>query len=154
MKNINLTKFEKLKIFLNEYYFGYSLYYTILRMLGGPIILVIGLNLYYSRHNEFGSVYSGFMIAFGVYYMIKPLIFILTKKQWFESFNIDFQIDPDKVVIVSDKSKSELDHSIFDKILRRKTYFALRTKTKQAIYFPIKDLDTEEIEILDKLKVQ
>jgi hypothetical protein len=143
---------DRIKIFLNEYYFGYGIYFSILRIIGGPLILIMGLNLYLNGNTKFGISYSGFMIFFGIYYLLKPLIIILTQKAWFKNFDLDYQIENEKIIIRSDKSKSELDYSDLKTVKKRKTYFALKTKSKQGVYLPIKFLEPTEIEILNNLR--
>lgn len=152
MKNQNLSQFEKIKIFLNEYFFGYGVFFSIVRIVGGPLILAMGLNQYLNGNTKAGIGYSGFMIFFGIYYTLKPLIIVLTQKSWFKNFDLDYEIEPEKIIIKSDKSKSELDYSDVKTVLKRKSYFAIKTKSKQGIYLPIKLLEPNEIEILDKLK--
>ena len=139
-------------MFLNEYYFGYGIFFSILRIVAGPLILIMGLNLYFNGNTKLGIGYSGFMIFFGIYYILKPLIIILTQKSWFQNFDLDYTINPDKIIIESNKSKSELDYSDLKTVLKRKTYYALKTKSKQGIYLPIKLLESNEIDILNKLK--
>nr|WP_242528059.1 YcxB family protein [Muricauda sp. CAU 1633] len=92
------------------------------------------------------------MVLFGFYYLLKPLVIILTQKSWYKNFDLDYKIEPDKIIVQSGKSKSELDYSDLKKVLKRKTYFALKTKSDQGIYLPIKLLSPNETEILNKLK--
>ncbi len=152
MKKLKLSLSEKIVIFLNEYYFGYGALYSISRIISGSLIFIIGLNLYANGNTKFGISYSGFLVIFGVYYTLKSLVILLTKKSWFKSFDLDYSITPEKIIIQSDKSKSELDYSELDKVLKRKAYFALKTKSKQGIYLPIKNLEFEEMKILNKLQ--
>ena len=152
MKKQNLSQFEKIKIFLNEYYFGYGILFSILRIIGGPLILIMGLNQYFNGNTKAGIGYSGFMIFFGIYYLLKPLIIIFTQKAWFKNFDLDYEIKPEKIIIHSGKSKSELDYSELKTVLKRKTYFVLKTNSKQGVYLPIKLLEPTEISILNKLK--
>ena len=80
------------------------------------------------------------------------MIIILTQKSWFQNFDLVYTINPDNIIIESDKSKSELDYSDLKTVLKRKTYYALKTKSKQGIYLPIKLLESNEIDILNKLQ--
>lgn len=152
MKTRQLSKSEKIKIFLNEYYFGYTVFFSILRLIGGPLILAMGLNLYLTGVSKPGVDYAVFMVAFGIYYSLKPLIIIVTRKAWLKNRDLSYRIEPDKIVVQSDRSKSDLDHSELVSVLRRKTYYALKTKSKQIIYLPIKLLEPAEMTILDGLK--
>ncbi len=152
MNKYKLSQSEKIKVFLNEYYFGYGALYSISRIISGPLIFIIGLNLYLNGNTKSGISYSGILIVFGIYYTLKPLITLLTQKAWFENFDLDYSITPEKIIIQSNTSKSELDYSELNKVLKRKTYFALKTKSKQGIYLPIKNLESNEIEILNGMK--
>lgn len=147
-----LSSFEKIKIFLTEYFFGYGIYYTMLRILAGPLIFLIGLNQYLSGSTKAGISYSGVMMFFGVYYLLKPLLTILTQKSWFDNFNLNYIITENLIIIESDKSKSELNYSNLKSILKRNSYYALKTKSKQGIYLPVRLLEPHEIEILDSVK--
>ncbi|WP_166965143.1 YcxB family protein [Yeosuana marina] len=80
------------------------------------------------------------------------MIIILTQKAWFKNFDLHYEIQPERIIIKSDKSKSELDYSDLKSVQKRKTYFALKTDSKQGIYLPIKLLEPTEIDILNKLK--
>lgn len=96
MKNKRLSKSERIIIFLNEYYLGYGIYYSIIRIVGGPLILIMGLNLYLNGNSKLGIGNSGFMILFGIYYLAKPLILILTQKGWFNNFDLNYEIESEK----------------------------------------------------------
>ncbi len=152
MNKYKLSQSEKIKIFLNEYYFGYGGLYSVSRIISGPLIFIMGLNLYFNGNTKSGLSYSGILVVFGIYYTLKPLITLLTQKAWFKNFELNYSITPKKIIIESNTSKSELDYSELDKVLKRKTYFALKTKSKQGIYLPIKNLESNEIEILNGLK--
>jgi len=147
-----LSQIDRIIIFLNEYYFGYGFFFSILRIISGPLIFIIGLNLYLSGNTKPATGLSGFMMFFGIYYLLRPFIIILTHKAWFNNFDLDYEIKPEKIIIKSGKSKSELDYTELKTILKRKTYFTLKTKSKQGIYLPIKLLEPNEIDILNNLK--
>ncbi|WP_299623689.1 YcxB family protein [uncultured Tenacibaculum sp.] len=147
MKSKGLSKTQKNKIFLEEYYFGYGVFYTLLRILAGPLILIIGYNLYTPGN------YKGLLfIGFGVYYTLQPLILLISSKTWFERFDLNYTVTPNKLIIATEKSKSELDYSEFRDLKKRKNYYVLITKHKQTIHLPFEILNQEEIEILEKLK--
>lgn len=151
MKQQQLSQSEKIKIFLNEYYFGYGPFYSFMRIIGGPVILGTGLHLYQNAPAKFGVGYGGFMIAFGGYYLLNPLIIMLTQKAWFKNFDLTYLIEDEKITVMSGKSRSELDYSEFVTVLKRKTYFTLKTKSKQALYLPLTLLESNEIAILENL---
>jgi len=154
MQKIALSKFEKIKIFLNEYYFGYGFFYSILRIVSGPLIIFLGLNQYTDKSTESGDNYALLFIIFGIYFILRPLISVLSKSSWLKNFDLDYTIEPEKIIIKSGKSKSELDYSDIAKVLERKSYFTLKTTSKQGIYLPIKNLEPSEIKILKGLTEQ
>lgn len=49
-------------MFFNEYYFGVPNLYTVLRIIGGPVIFAIGLTMYLNDTNRFGIGYGGMMV--------------------------------------------------------------------------------------------
>ncbi|MBD0779978.1 YcxB family protein [Maribacter sp. ANRC-HE7] len=152
MSNLKISQAEKIKIFLNEYYFGNKSYNSILRIVAGPVILILGFLMYMHGNSKLGIGYSGFIIFYGIYYSLKPFIIIFIQKSRFKNIDPNYQIQSDKIIIQSGKSKSELYYSELENILKRKTYFALKTKSKQGIYLPVRILEAEEIDILDRLK--
>lgn len=152
MKQQQLSQSEKIKIFLNEYYFGYGHFYSFMRIIGGPVILGAGLHLCLNAPAAFGVGYGGFMIVFGGYYLLNPLIIMLTQKAWFKNFDLTYLIEDEKITVLSGKSRSELDYSEFVTVLKRKTYFKLKTKSKQALYLPLALLESNEIAVLENLR--
>lgn len=153
MNKNKISEFEKIKIFLNEYYFGYGFYYTILRLIAGPLILIMGIHMYSNGNSEPGLTEPKFLILFGLYYILQPIIRIVTKKEWFKNFDLDYTITPEKIIVKSAMSKSELDFSEFTSISKRKTYFVFKFKSKQGICIPLSYLDENEIDILNELKI-
>lgn len=151
IQNQKIIKYEAIKIFLYEYYFGYGVYLAIQRLIGGPLILIIGINLYITSTAKASIGYAGFVIFFSIYYILKPFVLVLTQKGWFQNSEVDFNIKPDKFIITTGKSVSELDFSDVVSVKKRKTYFAVKTSTKQSFYLPIKYLEASEIDVLNKL---
>ena len=151
MKENNLTKTEKIKIFLKEYYLGQGTYFSIQRIIGGPIILFAGIYMYLNGDNRSALSYSGFMIFFGIYYTVKPLIFILTNKGYFNNFDLNYQLESDKIILKADKSKSEIAYVDFKKVFERDSYFGLQTKANQTIYICKNKLDQKETNLIKAL---
>jgi hypothetical protein len=151
MKKIQLKKTEKIKIFLNEYYFGFGNWVTILRMFGGPFMLLMGMFLYNFGQNKIHIAYGGALILFGFYYFIRPVMFIWMRKEWLKRETVFFEFSPDKLVIQVDKSTSELDYSELKSIKSRKSYYAFTTKDNQSIYFPKYYLDPQDEEKINTL---
>lgn len=152
MKENNLTKTEKIRIFLKDYYLGQGIYFSIQRIIGGPIILIAGIYLYLNGTDRSDLSYSGFMIFFGIYYILKPFIFILSKKEYFKNFDLNYQLEAEKIILKADKSQSEIAYADFKKVFERNNYFGLRTHANQTIYLCKNQLDPQEINLIKSLK--
>jgi len=152
MKTNSLTENEKKRIFLSEYYFGYGILISILRFLGGPLIL--GLGLYFlSEQNDNNLIsYNGFMILYGIYYILKPIIFLYTKKEYFDNFDLEFKFEPERLILRKNLIKSEVDYSEFKKVIERDHYFILKLSTKQSIHICKNQLNDAEYEIINLIK--
>jgi hypothetical protein len=151
LKNQKLSKLEIAKIFLNEYYFGYGIAYMTLRLLAGPLILIMGISQYTNGNTKAGVGYAGFMIFFGIYYMLKPIIVLLYSKSWYNNFDVEVSIEADKLFLQKGKIKSEVDFSEIERTHKRKTYYKLSLSSKQGLYLPTKNLEQQELEILENL---
>lgn len=150
MKHQKISRYEKIKIFLHEYYLGYGVLFSLLRMLGGPLIVIMGLSQYHNSTTKPSVGYAGFMILFGIYYILKPLFILLTQKAWFQNLDIDYTLEPEKIILQAAHSKSEIAYSDLKSVLKRKSYYALKTHTKQGIYLPLKYLTPTEVELLNQ----
>lgn len=152
MRRAELSRREKIQIFLNEYYLGYGFVFSFLRIAGGPLVTAMGSYLYLHEPPKPGMSYAGFMIIFGIYYSLKPIILILTRKAWFKNFDLGYHFEAEKLIIRSGKSMTDLAYADLAAVLKRKNYFAVRMRSKQTLYLPVKSLKPEEIYILEGLK--
>lgn len=132
-------------MFLNEYYFGYSPLITVFRFIGGPIIFYFGLNMYTNAMDRFGIGYGGIMIAFSIYYTLKPAWWLLV--HWGNYKTIKFQMNAteDMLILKEDESESKTAYSKFEKILKRRNHFSLMVKKGLKIYLPIDKLSEKTI---------
>jgi len=137
---------DKIKMFLNEYYFGYGPLISLIRVLSGPLLIYMAIN------KKGDSSYSIFTLVFGIYFIIRPLILILTQKKFFEELDRKVDILDSKVIVESGESRAEISYNDFKKILKRKKYYVLRTHANQSIYIPNYKLNKGESEILNKVK--
>lgn len=148
MDTIILERKERILMFFNEYYFGVSALVTIFRMFGGPIIFYVGLIIYSSASDRFGIGYGGMMIAFSIYYALKPLWWILIKWKYHKTVKFQLEAAPDKLIIKEDRSESQIDYSKFESIVQRKHYFSLRVQNGLKMYLPIKRLSERTVKTL------
>lgn len=79
MQPVTLKRSVRIKIFLREYYFAGGPPMFVLRAFAGPFIICSSL-LFYGLPKKFLIAYSGLAVSFGIYYTLKPLVAILSKK--------------------------------------------------------------------------
>ena len=58
-----LKRSERIKMFLHEYYLGQSNIITLFRLIGGPLLIVFGID-FYQRNDRFAVAYGGFMFFY------------------------------------------------------------------------------------------
>ena len=153
MDNIKIERKDRIKMFLNEYYLGVSSLITIIRVLGGPLVFYVGLEMYLNASDRFGIGYGGMMVAFSIYYTLKPFWWVLIKWKYYKTIEFQLEAAPDRLLIKEGQSESQTDYSKFENIIRRKNYFALRIQKGLKIYLPIEKLSQQTVEELtEKLK--
>ncbi|MFZ0282781.1 MAG: YcxB family protein [Bacteroidales bacterium] len=148
-----ITRKQKVLMFLYEYYFGYNFYIKVMRLIGGPIFILIGINFYKMEYDKFSIAYSGFCFLFGIYYTLKPILWILFRWKQYESDKVRIGIDDDRIIIVEENVKSEVKFDLFRKILERPGYFSFFLNNRQKIYLPKSVLTDDQMKIIhDKTK--
>lgn len=145
-----VTRAEKIRMSLFEYYWGGHWGMRLLRILGGPLMLGIGGFLVFVG-DKFSMAYGGFMVGYGLYYMFKPLFLIVTRLDYYKTSPLAIEIKGNKIRFMSEEGYSELNFSAFSKIIHRKTYFAFRMKKLTAICIPHKVLKEKQYHKLYEL---
>ena len=145
-----LHRKEKISMFLKDYYFGHSNWITILRLIGGPLLILIGLDLYRKGFDKFSVAYSGFCILYGVYMIFKPYLWILFRLDNFKTENLEINVNDDLMIIRDDKNESKIGFETFKKILNKNDYFSFVISNSQRIRIPKRLFDNEEQEIIQK----
>lgn len=88
-------------MFIQDYYFGYGKGITTLRLIGGPGLILIGLDLYKKEIDKFLVAYSGFCLLYGVYMVFKPYLWILFRIDNYKTEDFDIKIE-DKFMLLKD----------------------------------------------------
>ena len=144
-----LKRSERIKMFLHEYYFGQSSIVTLMRIIGGPVLILMGID-FYQRNDKFAVAYGGFMFFYGIYYILKPLFWILLRLDSFKTVNLNIEILEDRLSIKNTTSESEILFEGINKICRRKFYYALEITKFNKIYLPFSILTEEQINYLSQ----
>ncbi len=149
MSRIVLANKLKERFFIIEYFFGQNMLIGVLRLFGAPLMILLGVWFFFSESpysNYFGSI----LIAYALYFGLRPWLFIYTKRSSFDSSLFDLQINDNQIIITEKKTNSVFDFSELKAIEERKDYFVIKFKIKKEIYFPKKQLNESEISILKK----
>lgn len=120
-----------------------------MRLVMGPVLIYIGFGLYSEADDRFGIAYGGFCIAYGIYYTLKPIIWIAFRWTSFKEIEFDLELTTESIKLKEENSFSETAYSAFRNILRRKSYYALEIEKQVKIYLPKDCLLPQEIQALE-----
>lgn len=135
-------------MFIKDYYSGYGRWITSLRLIGGPLIILIGLDLYKKGFDKFSIAYSGFCILYGVYMIFKPYLWVLFRLDSYKTENVEIHIEPDYLIIKDYKNESKIGFETFIKILDNKNYFTFVISRSQRLRIPKRIIEVHEQEII------
>ena len=149
-----LLRADRIKMFLNEYYFGSSSLISAIRIFGGPLLVLIGIDFYqgsylYDRSNKLSIAYGGFCVLYGVYLILKPIFWILFRLDSFKTVKLSVEVYADRIRFKDEFSESEVLFVGFNKILKRKHYYALQLTKYNKIYLPFELLTIEQRSIIE-----
>jgi hypothetical protein len=143
-----LYRKEKIRMFLQDYYFGYSKWITLIRIIGGPGLILIGFNLYRKGFDKFSVAYSGFCLLYGIYMILKPYLWVLFRLDNFKTENVEIKVDNDFLLIKDDQNESKIGFETFKNIFDKKTYFSFVISKTQRLRLPKRLIGNEEKEII------
>ena len=144
-----ITRTERIKLFIREYYTGNTTYINTIRIIGGPLIIGSGIHLY-NQPKRFAIGYGGFCLLYGIYYLLKPLLIVALRLSLFQSIDFNLTVDEDKLELQDASATTSIQFSSFKSILRHAHYYAVKLPGKMTIYFKSSQLSDEEMTILNK----
>lgn len=140
-------------MFLMDYYYGHEKWMTILRLIGGPLLILIGYELYTSGTDKISVAYSGFCILFGVYMIIKPYLWILFRLDNFKTEDVDIKISDDSLTIKDQHNEFNIGFETIKKVFEKQHYFLFVVSKTQRLRIPKRIIQDEEQEIVrNKIK--
>jgi len=148
MNTINRN--EKVTMFLNDYYFGFGNFIMLLRIIGGPLLVLFGYNLYNDGFDKFSIAYSGFCIVYGIYLIIRPYLWILIRLENYNTEEVVVEISENEIKIRDNKNESRIDFSTLKKISSKQKYFLFVISKSQRIRIPKKIISLKDQSILIK----
>lgn len=143
-----LYRKEKIKMFLQDYYFGNNKWITILRLIGGPGLILIGIDLYQRGFDKFSIAYSGFCILYGIYMIFKPYIWILNRLDNYKTENVEIKVNHDFLLLKDDQNESKIGFETFKNIFEKKYYFSFVVSKSQRLRVPKRLIENKEQEII------
>jgi hypothetical protein len=145
MKLITITPADYRKYYLYKYYVNQRFIVKVMRIIGGPILILMGLN-FYTAH-QYHIAVSLFFIGYGIYYILRPFLEIAIRKPQEESFS--FIIENNDLIIQDGSNYTRLN--LFDyPLISNKKYFYVHGENNNVIFFPKEKLDSESFDSFSK----
>jgi hypothetical protein len=144
-----ITRAERVKLFVREYYTSNSAWINVLRIIGGPLIIWAGIPLYLDS-NRSAIGYGGFCFFYGIYYLLKPALIIAIRSSLFKSLQFDLQITEEALTLKEEGASTTIRFDLFKSILRNSGYYSVKLPEKTTIYFKENLLDEHEKAVLDQ----
>ena len=144
---LTLTKADYKSFFTYQYFFGAKSIRRYIRLFAGPILVLLGINFLYNDDNRFGIAFGGFCLGYGIYYTLKPFLFILIKKFPNETFTYNFSLDT--LHIQDSISNTLLDLKEFP-IQKNSKYYFILLENGSLIFFPKNKLSREDVSEFEK----
>ena len=106
-----VTSIEKISMYLIEYYFGYSNFITPLRLIGGPVFIVLGLVLLYQNPVENSLYYAGFSFILGFFVVLRPYLQIMFSMPNYKTEEIDLKVNKAGLIVIQKTTESKIKFS-------------------------------------------
>ena len=114
------------------------------------MLFYLGISLYSSASDRFGIGYGAILMAYSIYYALKPFLWILFRWKVYKPIEFGVEATPDFLIIKEGNSESKTEYEKFNAILKRKHYFAIRIQKGLKLYIPIKMLSESNIAVLNE----
>jgi hypothetical protein len=149
-----LSRNERLKLFLREYYLGHTVWINTIRLVGGPLIIATGIQFYYKAERS-AIAYGGFCFLYGIYYLLKPFLIIAVRPSLIQPLSFSISIEEQGIKWQENGDEASIQFSSFQKIAKQSGYYSLKLPEKATIYLRAAQLAEEEKAILNnKLIIQ
>lgn len=131
-----ITRKENIQFFLHDYYFGHGKWIAGLRLMGGPLLLLIGINQYKLSEDKASIAYGGFCFVYGIYMLLRPYLWVLFRLDSYKAERIEIRVNEGMLFIKDDKNQHEIGLGTFQKIIENKHYFTFIISRSQRIRMP------------------
>ena len=128
---ITITKKEYSQFYIYNYFYNNKRFIKFMRMYLGPIMTIVGAFLFMSYRAEVNVFFIGFLLAYGIFYTLKPMILVLAYKPKDETFSYKIA---DYNLYVKDRIKEGSFDLKKNKLVENKRYFVVKLDTGQNIF--------------------
>lgn len=135
-------------MFIIDYYWGYGNLISLLRILVGPSLTFIGLDLYLNGYDKFSVAYSGVLILYGIYMIFKPYLWVLVRLENYKTENVSIGVFEDYMTINDEFNESKVSFESFKNIIESKTFFTFVISKSQRLRLPKSMFEPEEQKII------
>lgn len=147
---LTVTKKDFRKFYLYQYYNQKSLLIRVMRFICGPLLIAMGLHLI-GQTQKFGIAYGGFCTGYGIYYSLKPFLYLLFKR--FTPQEVSLEVKDSFLLFESKEGRSEIDLSKL-KTYATLSFFVIELENNQTVFIPKAKLSIEVKEALEgKIKI-
>jgi len=143
-----LYRKEKIRMHLHDFYFGYGKWIALIRLIGGPGLILIGLDLYRKGFDKFSVAFSGFSLLYGLYIIFKPYLWVLFRLDNYKTENVDIKVNTDFLLIKDEQNESKIAYETFKNIFDKKTYYSFVISKTQRLRLPKRLIENEGQEII------
>ena len=144
-----ITRTERIKLVLAEYYTSNKAWANVMRIIGGPVLIGYGIRLY-SNTVRFAIGYGGFCFLFGIYYLLKPALLIAIRPSLFQASSFNLHITENELTLQEEGATATIRFDLFKSVLRHSNYYSVKLPDKMTIYFKKSLLDEQEKVILEQ----
>ncbi|MGI4883578.1 MAG: hypothetical protein ACRYFR_01305 [Janthinobacterium lividum] len=150
-----ISRLEHIKLFFYEYYLGRTAWVKWLRIFGGPLMILIGVQFYrrfevYSSTHKAAVAFGGFSFLYGVYYILKPVMMLSILWRAFKTVGFSVILDEKEIQFQNNEVLSAVQLSAFNKIWRSGNYHLLKLTENTTFYLRANQLTEKEEEILNR----
>lgn len=131
-----LERSQRIRMFLDGHYFGNSRFINLVRLTGGPLVLALGAMLWFTPSSRAGIAYAGICFFYGLYYTLKPYLWIFFRRESFKTIHVNIELKEDSLRLVEDASEAEIKFGSMRRIIKRKTYYMLEIAKYTRMYVP------------------
>lgn len=149
MSRIKLYRYDRIGMFLTDYYIGQSRTEQVVRLFIGPALIFLGYSIYERTSENVEIAYGAFCLMLGTYYVLKPLFWVLTRWRNYNEVDMEVELTGTAIKLKEKNKELHIKFSEVKKVMERKTYYSLLLKDEQKLYLPIKSLTEEEQSILE-----